>query len=209
MIVYIATNTANGHEYVGMTTKTIEVRRKGHFNDTRAGSPCAFHRALRKYGADAFLWQVVFEGTSREEIVAEEKRLIALRQPYYNSRTCIGGEGLWGLTLETRERIGNAKRGRKLSEEHKAKIGRASRAWILGRVLDEQTRRKISESLKGQKLSAETRRKLSEARRRYTQPKEVTDKAAASRRGKRRTEEQKRRIAEGIRAYWAKKKAMS
>ena len=50
-------------------------------------------------------------------------------------------------------------KGRKLSEEHRRKIGEAMK----GKKLSEEHRRKIGEALKGRKPSEEHRRKLSEA----------------------------------------------
>ena len=48
------------------------------------------------------------------------------------------------------------RKGRKLSEEHKRKIARASR----GRIHTEETKQKIREAQKGKKLSEETKKKI-------------------------------------------------
>lgn len=93
------------------------------------------------------------------------------------------------FTEEHRRHIGEAQKGRKLSEERKERISkRLKEEWRLGKrkgypcseeakkklsemfkgrpgiKLSEGTKRKISEANKGKKLSLETRRKMSEAK---------------------------------------------
>lgn len=68
----------------------------------------------------------------------------------------------WGKKRppEVGERIGNAKRGILLTEEHKRKIGIANK----GRIVSEETRTKLSAALTGRKLSEDHIRQLSENR---------------------------------------------
>jgi G:T-mismatch repair DNA endonuclease (very short patch repair protein) len=61
-------------------------------------------------------------------------------------------------SLETRKKLSEAQKGKKLSEEHKKKISEAGK----GRKISEATRKKMSESQKGKKHSEATRKKLSE-----------------------------------------------
>ncbi len=58
--IYLATNTINGKQYVGQA-QDIDKRKNGHKRDVRNGKGYVFHKALRKYGWDAFEWGVVFE----------------------------------------------------------------------------------------------------------------------------------------------------
>jgi len=77
------------------------------------------------------------------------------------------------LSAEHRHKISEAHKGKRLTEEHKRKIGLASEKrvpWNKGKHLSEETKRKISESLKGEKnpnyrktFSEDTKRKMSEA----------------------------------------------
>ncbi len=60
------------------------------------------------------------------------------------------------LRAETREKLVQAKRGKKLSEETRAKMAEAKR----GMKLSEETREKMAEAKRGKKLSEETRRKI-------------------------------------------------
>jgi len=76
------------------------------------------------------------------------------------------------LSEETKKKIGNALKGnkynlgRKLSEEHKKKIGEANK----GKKLSEETKRKISLAHKGKYHSEETKKKISEAQKGKPKP---------------------------------------
>lgn len=63
------------------------------------------------------------------------------------------------MTEETKRKISESKRGKKLSEEQKQKISKA----LKGRTFSEERNKKLSESLKGHVVSEETKKKISEA----------------------------------------------
>lgn len=86
-----------------------------------------------------------------------------------------------GLTEEQHKHWSEIRKGRKLSEEHKRKIGNASRGKprsaesiektrrkLKGRTLSEEQKRKLSEARKGKKLTEETKLKLVKCRERRT-----------------------------------------
>jgi hypothetical protein len=97
-----------------------------------------------------------------------------------------GGEGMSGaiFSAETREKIGSALRGKKLTDDHKqklsiAKIGvkrsrevceKISTALSL-RIVSDATKEKIRESNLGQKRSEQTKVNLSDAKRGVLNPK--------------------------------------
>ncbi len=83
-------------------------------------------------------------------------------------------------------------RGRKLSEEHKAKISKAHK----GKKLSEETRAKISKVHKGKKLSEETRAKLSEANKGKKLSEETRAKMSEAHKGKKLSEETRAKIGE-------------
>lgn len=58
MLIYRATNNITEDIYIGKTEKSLKERKRAHVNSK---SDCYFHRALRKYGADNFVWDVVEE----------------------------------------------------------------------------------------------------------------------------------------------------
>ena len=66
-VIYEARCKVNGKPYVGQTTKMMNRRRKEHERDAEYGSECVFHRALRKYGFDAFEWKVIARDNNPDE----------------------------------------------------------------------------------------------------------------------------------------------
>ena len=117
MVVYVVTNKVNQKQYVGMTTRGLEVRKAQHLADARRGSEVQFHRAIRKYGEDSFEWGVVYVGSSESELFEKEIELIQELDTYNNGyNMTLGGEcgsGVYGeshgqavLTEEQVSRIG-------------------------------------------------------------------------------------------------------
>jgi group I intron endonuclease len=147
MLIYLATNRVNGKPYVGKTEKTIETRWKWHLNSARKGSPNLIHRALRKYGDDAFSLQIVERDVPTKERLAE---LEAIWIVLMNSKVPNGYNMSDG---------GEGNAGFKFSAASRAKVSRAG----LGRKHSAETKRKISQAHKGKIVSMATRQKLSRA----------------------------------------------
>lgn len=77
MIIYKVTNSLNGKVYVGMTKHDLAFRRMKHIGDARrSSSGSIFHAAIRKYGVDAFIWEVIDRAGSMEELKTKEKEWI-------------------------------------------------------------------------------------------------------------------------------------
>jgi len=96
---------------------------------------------------------------------------------------------------ETRKKMSEAAKGRKLDDETKLKISAAN----LGKTRSEETKAKIKEVRKLQTFSEETRRKMSEARTGTTRSEEAIRKTAEANRGRKRSEETRRKISEAAR----------
>lgn len=149
-IIYMHTNKINGKKYIGQTTQTLEKRLKGHFNSANTGSQYPFHKALIKYGLDAFESVVLDSAYNKKELNEKEIAWIA----FYN--TCHGegynctegGENVT-MTNEIKMKIGQANKGKK--------------SWSKGKKLTNEHASKISESNKGKKFSKEHKKKLSDA----------------------------------------------
>lgn len=83
MIIYKATCIINNKNYIGQTTKTLSERKKEHENSINAKN-CKnrpFPRAIKKYGKENFLWEVICECNSLDELDEKEKYYIK----FYNS----------------------------------------------------------------------------------------------------------------------------
>lgn len=111
-IVYKATNLVNGKCYVGITRHTLELRKIWHKNASNTGKGI-FQKAIRKYGWDAFDWEVLEKDVPIDKIYAAEVRWIALLRPQYNRTT--GGAGIPGLqhTDDARKRMSDSHMGMK------------------------------------------------------------------------------------------------
>lgn len=160
--VYMHTSPS-GRRYVGISAYGIHYRWASHVSDAGRGSKLALHRAIRKYGADAFRSEVLAQVATEAEAKALEIECIAaagsLLPTGYNATA--GGDGMYGkpVRAETRAKISASLAGRPLTDECKAKISAALR----GRTFSDETRARISASRKGLSPSAAWREKLSAA----------------------------------------------
>lgn len=180
-IVYKATNKTNNKAYVGYTTRTLDERMAQHISDMkREDRSKAFHNALRKYGVDAFEWEVLLEDATLDD----EIRLIAEHKTHKTAggyNVTLGGEGCFGFTPseETRQKMSDARKGVAKTEEHKKKIGLAhkgiSREHMrkpkseatkakMRKPKSAEHREKIRQAKLGKPRSEETRKKIGQAR---------------------------------------------
>jgi len=123
-IVYIATNIANGKRYIGVTCQSITNRKAKHFWYALVGkSKSHFHKAIRKYGKDGFIFSTVGSYDTYKEALADEIKLISELKPEYNITP--GGQGFIGykpteeIRLKSSERMKGKPgywRGKKLPE---------------------------------------------------------------------------------------------
>lgn len=130
----------SGKFYIGQTTQTANRRKEEHKSRAKLGRGYAFHNAIRKYGFDTFNYQelAVISETSKERL----KEQLNLLERYYISVYKSEGKVLYNLSDGGDEICDNT--GRKLSEEHKRKIGMS----LKGTVFSEERKRNISESKK-------------------------------------------------------------
>ena len=94
-------------------------RWRKHVRTALNGSKYFFHKAIRKYGSDAFKVKKIAEGASHTELDKLErfhiKRLRSNQQEFGYNMT-VGGDTVEGLrhSIETRKKIGDSCRGRKM-----------------------------------------------------------------------------------------------
>lgn len=135
--VYVITHDESAKIYIGSASKNFHHRWNTHATELRKGvhkNP-PLQAAWNKYGEDAFSFHVM-EECSREECVSREQywmdRLLPFTQHFNISKTagsCLGVK----LSPEHCSKIGAAQRGRKHTEESKAKLSASLRArkWKL------------------------------------------------------------------------------
>lgn len=78
MIVYLATNTVNGMQYVGVTTRELDSRIKEHFKyaQRKKRGEGSFANAIRDYGEDKIIFKVIEKVKSIDELSKAERKWI-------------------------------------------------------------------------------------------------------------------------------------
>jgi len=157
-IVYKITNTKNKKIYIGK-------HQTENINDGYFGSGVALEKAIKKYGKDLFIKEILFTFDSEDEMNEKEKQIVTeefiAKKNNYNMG--VGGEGGSHFkgkkhTEETKQKLSLLSKGRKASNETKKKISEAGKK----RIWSEETKRKISEKAKIRFQNVENRKKHSE-----------------------------------------------
>jgi len=180
--IYVATNKANGKRYVGKTSLSLLKRKIAHAKEVRGGSDYLFHRALRKYGVDGFVWEEVCSCFADDELNTSEMvyiRTLGTKSPAGYNLT-DGGEGQTGAAESTRIKMSLAHKGKPKSEEHRRKLSVAH----TGKVMPEGFREKMLRVHLGRKVSEETRKCMSEAARGRVITPEAKAKMSLAHKGK-------------------------
>ena len=101
---YKITNLVNGKVYIGITARGTPSRWAEHLYEAKAKARSALHRAINKYGSDAFLVTVVGTADSWSDLCALECLLITehkcLSPRGYNMTS--GGDGLFAPSDDVR-----------------------------------------------------------------------------------------------------------
>lgn len=147
--IYITTNMINGKRYIGQ-----KMFCKGW--EAYLGSGKHFKKAIKKYGRENFIKEIIAIAYSKEELNKLEIEFIKLHNAvesddYYN--LCDGGNGISGFTMSVETK-------RKQSEAHKGE-----KSYIYGKQLSEKIKNKMSKAKLGKQLSEETKQKMSDAKR--------------------------------------------
>jgi group I intron endonuclease len=182
MIIYKTTNLINGKFYIGQDGKN---------NPKYLGSGTAFKLALKKYGKENFIKEVIEVCSNQDELNEKEKYWIKETKAIelgYN--LAEGGFGVSNMSDEIKQKISKSKKGKKLSKEHSEKAKNAFK----GKKHTEETKRKLSEINKGKKLSPEHIKKMSESHKGLKLSEEHKRKIGDRFRGKPLSEEHRKKI---------------
>ena len=124
--VYVHTNKANGKRYVGITSMLPE-RRWANGRGYRSNR--LFYRAIRKYGWDGFIHEILESGLTKQSAYEKEVELIhsmQLANPEYGYNIDRGGNGSNRITEETRKKLSDGTK-RYYREHPEAKEANANR----------------------------------------------------------------------------------
>lgn len=122
--------------YIGQTMQTLKRRREEHKSRAKHGNKALFYKAIRKYGIDAFEFGELATVSAfskkelRQKLNILEIRYIAdfKKEGILLYNLSAGGENVYDNT------------GRKLTEEHKRKIGEK----LKGTIFSEERKKNIS-----------------------------------------------------------------
>lgn len=132
-VVYCITNKSNNKKYIGQTTRPFNHRIYQHKRSAKYGGQrgkcTALRNALMKYGEDSFTWNILAYCDDQNELNNTEVKYIqelrTCEKDYgYNLR--FGGNG-GKYSDEARKNFSQNQKGRKHSEETKAKISKATK----------------------------------------------------------------------------------
>jgi group I intron endonuclease len=175
--IYKIINTIDGKYYVGSSHDIINERWSQHIRklNSKKHHNDYLTNAWHLYGSNNFIFQVIE--------ICDECKLQEIEQKYLNiaileQNNCYNLKfdafGSSKLSEYTKQKLRDAKKGKKFSEEHikNIKIARAKfnpnqsedikqRLSVLqtGKILSEETKRKISNAFKGKQLSEEHKSK--------------------------------------------------
>ena len=156
-IMYGWYNIKCGKWYVGQT-----VNPEGRFNCHIRGvidnnDNNYFHRALRKYGLDNFVYCVLEENVLRANLNLKEQEWIEEFDSFEGGYNMTAGGGQTIFSEEMKKKMSESHKGKHFSEEHRKNLSNAFK----GKHLSDETKKKLSNFHKGKHLSDETKKKLS------------------------------------------------
>lgn len=165
--IYKITLKTDNRIYIGSAVD-VEDRWKNHLYNASStrDNVQVITRAIRKYGEDAFDWEIL-EYCDNEYLIEREQHYLDTLQPFV--RTGIGfnvredADSNLGIKAsnETKKKMSDARKGRKFSNEHKENM---KKDWHKNRGAEYY--KGLSERMKGNKNPAtrpEVRKKISEA----------------------------------------------
>lgn len=168
MIIYQAYRIDTPKFYIGKTIKTLEHRMKQHQNEAKYNrSNSYFHKALRKYGNNAFKWVELERCNTIEELNAAEIRWIKLlkdcNHKVYNlvdggNGGDCGGSMYWKTHTQSKEMRQKISEG--LKKYYRNNINANKGKTRIGHKHTEETKIKISNTKIGHRVTEETREKL-------------------------------------------------
>lgn len=147
MLIYMATNLVNGKKYIGQTTYSLEYRKAQHLLESQREGGFAFHKAIRKYGADSFIWEVLEDNISdRATLNRRESYWISVHNSYdFGYNMTRGGEN--NPMFAEKSRVNHLTKVR--SEQWRKKHSQIMKEVVARNGFSEEHRQKISVALKG------------------------------------------------------------
>lgn len=185
---YKITNLINGKFYYGIRSTDRDI-----INDFYLGSGIRITDAIKKYGKENFIKEIIADYPTRKEASDHERLAVTmdlvLDENCYNLR--CGGLNGNHISQEQRDNLRLKNLGKKASEETLQKMREVHKN------ITAETRQKMSKAKKGTNRPPEVRQKISESnlklKRKHTQ--ETKERISSSKRGKKHTDETKEKMS--------------
>ena len=118
-IIYKTTNIINNKIYIGQTTK---------LNDKNyIGSGLLIKKAIKKYGKNSFLREILNTCEDQKELDNKEQYWIKELKPEYNLD--LGGCGAGKTSDETKKKMSIVRKGRMFTNKHKNNISKSKKVF--------------------------------------------------------------------------------
>jgi group I intron endonuclease len=153
-IIYKITNTINNKSYIGFTVKSAEHRLKIHIRSAQSGWNSILHKAIRKYGKENFIVEVLEESDDEKFLLNEREQYYIEKYDTFNNgyNMTLGGEGSSGFKHKSETK-------KLISDQYKER-------WKNPDFLEKQ---KNNPRMKDKKHSEETKKKMKNKRFNHTQ----------------------------------------
>lgn len=165
-LIYLIKNSLNNKYYIGLTSN-YQKRYNQHIYESQKNHR-PLYKSIRKYGIENFVFDIALENLTLDEANYWEHIFIKAYKSHISDHgynLTYGGSGIDGFKFssevkeklrqirlnqseETRKKIGEKSKGRKLSEESKKKMSISQRGKKK-KPLSQEQKDKISESLRG------------------------------------------------------------
>ncbi|MBQ9480002.1 MAG: GIY-YIG nuclease family protein [Selenomonadaceae bacterium] len=203
MVVYLLTDTTNGKQYVGQTTKTLRERIKRHKH-----SDLLVDRKINAHGWENCKIEILEECETYDELNRLEQEWIAALDTLHPNGYNLTEGGMGGpghkLSEEAKQRISQKKKGCKYSAAVCKKISAA----VTENMKNPELRRRLSEANKGKTHTEESRKKMSNTRKGRKRDEETKAKIGASNKGAHHSEETRRKMSEEHKKHHGPRKVL-
>lgn len=206
--IYKIRNIISGKCYVGQAF-SIYSRWSVHRHLLRKGQHHSKHlqSAFLKHGEGAFIFEII-ELAETDALTQREQHWMDVLRPAYNILPTARSQRGFVMSEESRAKMSAAKKGKSLSDEHRAAMrassarrGKPAIKGMLGKKHSAETRAKIAIALaglnRGRIASAETRAKMSISR--------MGKKGTM--RGRKHTEEARQKMTAAHLKWWENRRA--
>jgi group I intron endonuclease len=197
--VYCHINKENGKKYVGITCNNVKRRWANGYGYAHC---TLFFRAIKKYGWDGFLHEILESGLSKDEAQVKERMYISIyksNNPKFGYNLTSGGEEGKEISAEARERLIQSHIGIKPTRETLEKRSKSLKMSWASESVKERHRR----AMKVLANDESYKEKISKAARKNWDNPDYVKKQRAGMEKVRQTKEYHECLSKALKAAWS------